>query len=80
MAFFSRKRVLRRALRRGSEKGVSRTSLERPLGLRRAPSLKTLTSLNKEVRPFFLCDNSIWSFPSVSFLSVYSIWRSRRLF
>ena len=34
-----------------------------------------LTSLNKEVRPFFLGDNSIWSFPSVSFLSDYSIWR-----
>ena len=28
-------------------------------------SLKTLTSLNKEVRPFFLSDNSIWSLPSV---------------
>ena len=26
-------------------------------------SLKTLTSLNKEVRSFFLSDNSIWSFP-----------------
>ena len=38
-------------------------------------SLKTLTSLNKEVRPFFLGDNSIWSFPSVSSLSDYSIWR-----
>ena len=25
--------------------------------------LKTLTSLNKEVRPFFLGENSIWSFP-----------------
>ena len=36
-------------------------------------SLKTLTSLNKEVRPFFLCDNSIWSFPSVSSLGDYSI-------
>ena len=32
-----------------------------------------LTSLNKEVRPFFLGDNSIWSFPSVSSLSDYSI-------
>ena len=39
------------------------------------PSLKTLTSLNKEVRPFFLSDNSIWSFPSVASLSDYSIWR-----
>ena len=38
--------------------------------------LKTLTSLNKEARPFFLGDNSIWSFPSVSSLSDYSIWRS----
>ena len=39
-------------------------------------TLKPLTSLNKEVRPFFLGDNSIWSFPSVSSLSDYSIWRS----
>ena len=39
-------------------------------------SLKTLTSLNKESRPFFLGDNSIWSLPSVSPLSDYSIWRS----
>ena len=39
-------------------------------------TLKTLTSLNKEVRPFFLSDNSIWSFPSVSSPSDYSIWRS----
>ena len=30
----------------------------------------------EEVRPFFLRDNSIWSFPSVSSLSDYSIWRS----
>ena len=36
-------------------------------------ALKTLTSLNKEVRPFFLCDNSAWSFSSVSSLSDYSI-------
>ena len=43
-------------------------------------SLKTLTFLNEEVRPFFLGDNSIWSFPSVSSLSDYSIWRSWRLF
>ena len=28
-----------------------------------AQTLKTLTSLNKKVRPFFLGDNSIWSFP-----------------
>ena len=31
--------------------------------------LKTLTSLNKEVRPFFLSDDSIWGLPSVSSLS-----------
>ena len=39
-------------------------------------SLKTLTSLFKEVRPFFLSDDSIWSLPSVSSLSDYSIWSS----
>ena len=39
-------------------------------------SLKTLTSLNKEVGPFFLGDSSIWSLPSVSSLSDYSIWKS----
>ena len=43
-------------------------------------TLKTLTSLNKEVKPFFLGENSIWSYPSVSSLSDYSIWRSCRLF
>ena len=37
---------------------------------------QTLTSLNKEVRPFFLGDHSIWSFPSVSSFSDCSIWRS----
>ena len=37
--------------------------------------LRALTSLNKEVRPLFLGDNSIWSFPSVSSLSDYSISR-----
>ena len=36
--------------------------------------MKTLTSLNKEVRPFFLSDNSIGSYPSVSSLSDSSIW------
>ena len=41
-----------------------------------ALALKTITSLNKEVRPFFLSDNSIWSFPSASSRSDYSIWRS----
>ena len=35
--------------------------------------LKTLTSLNKEGRPFFLSDNSISSYPSVSSLSDYCI-------
>ena len=32
--------------------------------------LKTLTALNKEVRPFFLSDNSIWSYPSISSLAI----------
>ena len=32
------------------------------------PTLKTLTSLNKEVRPFFLGDTSIWHFPSLEVL------------
>ena len=36
-------------------------------------SLKALTSSNKEVGPFFLGDNSICSFPSVSSLSDHSI-------
>ena len=43
-------------------------------------SLKTLSSLNKEVRPFFLGDDSIWSFPRFLPLSDHSIWRSWRLF
>ena len=53
-------------------------SLENCHGMcsRSLPALKTLTSLNKEVRPFFLSDNSIWSLPSVSSLSDYSISRS----
>ena len=34
--------------------------------------MKALSSLNKEVRLFFLGDNSIWSFPSVSSLSDYT--------
>ena len=42
-------------------------------------NLKTLTSLNKESRPFFLGHNSIWSCPSLSYLSDYSIRRSWRL-
>ena len=43
---------------------------------RNTQTLKTLTSLSKGVRSFFLGDDSIWSFPSVSSLSDYSIWRS----
>ena len=35
-----------------------------------------VTSLNKELGPLFLSDDSIWSCPSVSSLSDYSIWRS----
>ena len=38
--------------------------------------LRALTSLNKEAKPFFLGGNSIWSFPSASSLSDYSIWGS----
>ena len=45
-----------------------------------ASFLKNLTSLNKEVRQFCLGDNSIWSLPSVSSLSDYSIWRTCRQF
>ena len=41
--------------------------------LSEAQTLKTLTSLNKEVRPFFLGDNSIWRSASFSSLSDYSI-------
>ena len=33
-------------------------------------TLKTQTSLNKEVRPFFLSDNSIWSLPSLLPLAI----------
>ena len=36
-------------------------------------TLRTLTPLNKESRPFFLGDSSIWSFTSVSSLSNYSV-------
>ena len=42
-------------------------------------ALTTPTSLNKAFRPFCLGDNSIWSFPSVSSLSDYSVWRSWKL-
>ena len=45
----------------------------------RALPLRALTSLNKEVRPFFVSDNSLWSLPSVSSLGdFYSISRSWR--
>ena len=37
-------------------------------------SLKTLPTLNKKVRPFFLSNNSIWSFP-LCFIP----WRFRHL-
>ena len=47
-----------------------------PVGSQASETLKTLSSLNKEVRPFFLGDTRIWSFPCVSSLSDYSIWRS----
>ena len=43
-------------------------------------TLKTLTSLIKESRPFFLSDNRIWSFPSLSSLSDSRISRFWRLF
>ena len=46
---------------------------EHLLDVKTTHSLKTLTSLNKEVWPFFLGDSSIWSYPSVSSLSDYSI-------
>ena len=39
-----------------------------------------VTSLNKESRHFFLGDNSIWSLPSVSSLSDYSISRFLKVF
>ena len=32
--------------------------------------MNTLTSLNKEVRPFFLSDNSIWTYRSVLPLAI----------
>ena len=44
------------------------------------PALKTLTSLNKEVRPFFPRRQSHLAFPSASSLSDYSTWRSWGLF
>ena len=58
---------------------MSQVSLGRPELVPGTPPghpLKTLTSLNKEVRRFFLGDNSIWSYPSVSSLSDYSTSRS----
>ena len=47
-----------------------------PKYLENPNSLRLLNALNKEVRPFFLSDNSILSYPSVPSLSDYSIWRS----
>ena len=44
------------------------------------PSLKTLTSLNKEVRPFFLSDNSIWSYPSIFPLAITALRGPERCF
>ena len=38
--------------------------------IRASKTLKTRTSLNKEVRPFFLSDKGIWSFPSVFPLAI----------
>ena len=52
---------------------TDQTPVIRNLGTR---ALKTLTSLNEGVRSFFLGDNSMWRFPSVSSLSDYSIRRS----
>ena len=44
------------------------------------PKIKIATMsvrmVNKEDRAFFLGDNSVWSFPSVSSLSGYSVWGS----
>ena len=45
-----------------------------------AAILKTLNSLKRESRLFFLGHNSIWSLPSVSFLGDYSNWRFSRFF
>ena len=78
----------RKGSEKGSLEGVLKEGLQALKHFCRAESVcpvqrsktpknrKTLTSLNKEVRPFFLDNNSIWSFPSVSSLSDYSIWRS----
>ena len=66
--------------------GEHRTSEPWPLewtllwALAWSPSFKTLTSLKKESRLFFLGDNCIESFPSASFLSDHSIWRFWMLF
>ena len=49
-------------------------SLESPNGTALGIStLKTLTSLKQESKPFFPGDNRLWSFPSVSSLCDYSI-------
>ena len=71
MAMFFRHAQVATALAHAN--GFCRKDGRQPLA---ATTLRTLTSLNKEVRPFFLSDNSIWSFPSVSSLSDCSIWRS----
>ena len=62
------------------KKGETHKKAKKIVARNKRRTLKTLTSLNKEVRPFLLGDNSIWSFPSFSSLSDYSIWRSGRLF
>ena len=56
----------------GKGTGKSMRKLCRNYALANYPlvTLKTLTSLNKEVRLFFLGDNSIWSFPSVFPLAI----------
>ena len=59
----------------GSGRGQPRAGPER-VDCQERKALTTLTSLNKESRPFVLGDNSIWGFPSVSSLSDCSIWRS----
>ena len=53
-------------------------SLRKKVRVQSVPSqtMKTLTSLNKEVRPSFLSDNSLWSLPSVFSLNDHRIWRS----
>ena len=59
----------RRSLRNGRRGFIE--SRNRGMG-----PLENPNSFNKESRLFFLSDSSIWSFPSVSSLSDYSMWRS----